>query len=155
MKKFELEGATWFRTVLELHQEWRKIALSTCFNRSFLAWAQDIPEIGPLKRPFPSSAWLFSVLQFVKLEVDKRVAQDFLLEKKNLQSKKKCDEKYLGAKQAFASVRGPAMPPVSQVRESRCHRCVVALAAKLNVRGTLQPNQSDVFSQTSWALTLA
>lgn len=56
-------------------------------------------------------------MQFVKLEVDRKVQADHQFTKKYLQFKQKCDETHMGAKLAFAGVRGPSMPPVTQLKD--------------------------------------
>lgn len=118
MKKVETEGCVWFRAQQELQTEWKKILHCTCFKMPFPRWIQAIPECGPAPI-WPSSHWLHTLTQFVRFEVDKMVQHEHQQSLAFAKYKITCDEKYHGAKHAFANIRNATPLPVTHAKKEQ------------------------------------
>ena len=114
LKKFESATSPSDGLFNDLCLEWSAIVDSGAFGPSFLHWLADLQVVEPPSWPLPSSDWLLTVSALVKHFVDSAVQQDHQLRLDKLAYGRRLDKK-TGHKQAFASVRGPGPPPVTEV----------------------------------------
>eukprot|EP00435_Cladocopium_sp_Y103_P045716 s1750_g13.t1 len=81
----------------------------------FAAWAQDVPELGPLPQRIPHCDLIHCIYQLFKFHVDQRVAEDGKLRYQHAKWAMFADKKYGHSKQAFATARGKFAAPLHRI----------------------------------------
>ena len=100
-----------------LVDEWICILKAPVLERHFAEWISQQPELGYPPWPLPEPLWLDDVICLTKHQLNIAMAADrrvYGLKRKYAQH---LDNKYLGSKQAFSSIRGSCRAPVTQVLE--------------------------------------
>eukprot|EP00435_Cladocopium_sp_Y103_P021601 s1400_g5.t1 len=96
----------------QLQQEWTVVIHDTCLGLPFAAWAQSMPELGPLPQQLPDSDLLYCIYQLFKFHVDQQVEKDGKLRYQMAKWATFSDKKYGHSKKAFATARGKYIPPI-------------------------------------------
>ena len=117
MISFEKRGAKYPGVKDQLVDEWQAIVHCFAFGMPFLSWVQDFGVVGFPACPFPSSEWLGCVSQLVKFHVDAAVHADLKIRRDKVQYQIHQDTKS-SRKSAFAKVRGPGNPPITELRSA-------------------------------------
>eukprot|EP00438_Fugacium_kawagutii_P033515 Skav222490 [mRNA] locus=scaffold1835:167452:172077:- [translate_table: standard] len=99
----------------DLHREWLTILHSRCFKCTFVQWISMIPELGWPSYHLPDVTWLHELNQHLQHQVQAAVAQDHLLFSKKRAYATHCDARFNGKSMAFAAVRPPPAPPITEL----------------------------------------
>ena len=113
----------------QLTQEWSAICNSTAFGLPFLQWLSQFPDMDFPAYPLPSAAWVYEAQQVSKHFLECALRDDLRIQQARCGFHQHLD-KSNQYKAAYARVRGPGPPPVSQlVRETSFDVLVVSDAA--------------------------
>ena len=126
VKKYEDEPSLLEKYKHQLEQEWQVICSCRAFSHSFVAWAQDIPELGPLPRHCPNFIYLHHLEQIVRFYVQAKVADNAQLATAKRQYVKQLDSNHNGLAQAFASIKETPMPLVETLHTKVLDEGIVA-----------------------------
>eukprot|EP00435_Cladocopium_sp_Y103_P074345 s105_g48.t1 len=125
LAKFARQGPTTPNTLTELQQEWKAILRSHCFgSMPFLHWICSWPEICWPAWPLPDAEWLYQVLQITRFQVEAALKRDEQIQKLKHAFHRQLDRS-CNNKKAYATVRGPGLPRVSEIGRKVSFEAVV------------------------------
>eukprot|EP00435_Cladocopium_sp_Y103_P005344 s502_g1.t1 len=115
LAKLARDGPKNAQTLPELQSEWKAIQRSHSFgSMPFLHWVSSWPELCWPSWPLPDADWLFQVLQIARFQVEKSLKYDEQILKRKAAYHRQLDRSS-NNKQAYATVRGPGLPRVSEI----------------------------------------
>ena len=108
-----------------IHQEWKAVHRSHAFGEPFLHWILSAAQLPYPAWPLPSASWTYDVLQLVRYHTDAALAHDSTIYRQKQAFQRSQDAKH-NHKQAFARVRGPTSPAITETG-STLHGFAIAL----------------------------
>ena len=140
VRKLERQGAKTPMTRQEIQHEWNVVLTDHSFGSSFLHWVMSLHIMDFPHWPFPTANWLSDLSVMVKHFVDSSVYHDAKVRRSKLEYMRVLDQR-CSHKQAFAQVRGPGNPPLTELVESCDFEAICVPDG--------QPLRYDLFADTS------
>ena len=104
--------------------EWRCILKAPVLSKHFAFWIANQPELGYPPLPLPSAGWLEDLLCLTKHHLNIAMASDRKVFELKRKMAKSLDQKHMGSKSAFSSIRGTPRAPVTQLVDHIEGECV-------------------------------
>ena len=132
IQKLKSFNEIWYRTWVDIHQEWKTILESDFHMKKFALWITDIPELQPFPKTLPTWEWLCDCEQIVRHVVHQQEAVEKKLIKDNAKIRHETDVKVGHKVEAFNRIKGKDFPPFHQIVNEVEDLGIVAPLERLN-----------------------
>ena len=132
IQKLKSFNEIWYRTWVDIHQEWKTILESDFHMKKFALWITDIPELQPFPKTLPTWEWLCDCEQIVRHVVHQQEAVEKKLIKDNAKIRHETDVKVGHKVEAFNRIKGKDFPPFHHIVNEVEDLGIVAPLERLN-----------------------